>query len=185
MVAATRDAAQLIGRSDEIARLQSCWERAALGQQQVVVVTGEPGAGKTRVVFEFARAVATEATVLVGRCEREALVSYAPWVTVLQWIVRTTPLQVLRRHLAGVEAARELAHLVPEITTRIHVGKGTGSATPDGRRYLLFEATARLLAAAAQSAPLLLVIDDLHWADAGSLLYYGTSSARRVKPLSA
>jgi tetratricopeptide (TPR) repeat protein len=170
LLGACGEAAQLVGRNDEIGLLHSSWERTSQGQQQIVVVTGEPGAGKTRVVFEFARAVAAEATVLVGRCEREALIGYAPWVTILQWIVRATPLQILRRDLADVDAARELGHLVPEITTRIHIGKVTGSATPDGRRYLLFEATARLLAAAARRAPLLLVIDDLQWADAGSLL---------------
>jgi len=164
------EAIQLIGRDEEIELLQSSWNRASRGQQQIAAVTGEPGAGKTRLVLEFARSVAREATVLVGACDREALVAYAPWVTILQWIIRTTPSQALRRHLAGIEAASELAHLVPEITTRIHVGEAASVATPDGRRYHLFEATSQLLAAASRSAPILLVIEDLHWADRGSLL---------------
>ena len=170
VTAAPHQAVPLTGRANDIDRLRSSWERASRGQQQIVVVTGEPGAGKTRLVFEFARSVARESTVLVGRCDREALVAYAPWVTILQWMIRTTPLPALRRQLAGIEAAGELGHLVPEITTRIHVDEAARSASPDGRRYHLFEAASRLLAAASRGAPLLLVIDDLHWADPGSLL---------------
>jgi tetratricopeptide (TPR) repeat protein len=145
------------------------WERTVRGHQQIAVVTGEPGVGKTRLVVEFARSIATQATVFVGRCDREALVAYAPWVTILQWMIRTTPAQALRQHLAAIEAGSELAHIVPEITTRVHVD-APGSATPDGRRYRLFEAASQLLAAASRGAPILLVIDDLQWADRGSLL---------------
>ncbi|HVH54727.1 MAG TPA: AAA family ATPase [Vicinamibacterales bacterium] len=167
---APHEPVHLTGRDDEIDLLRSSWHRASRGQQQIVVVTGEPGVGKTRLALEFARSVAREATVLVGRCDREALVAYAPWVAILQWMVRTTPSQVLHHHLSGIEAGSELAHIVPEIATRIHVSDASRSLMPDGRRYLLFEATWQLLAAASRSAPILLVIDDLHWADRGSLL---------------
>ena len=165
------EAIALTGREEEIRHLRSSWERTSRGQQQIAVVTGEPGVGKTRLVLEFARSIAGQATVLVGRCDREALVAYAPWVAILQWMIRTTPAQVLRQHLAGVEAASELAQIVPEITTRIHIGAAPGSATPEGRRYHLFEAATELLAAASHSGPILLVVDDLHWADRGSLLF--------------
>ena len=165
------DAIRLIGREEEIRHLRSSWDRTSRGQQQIAVVTGELGVGKTRLVLEFARSIARQATVLVGRCDREALVAYAPWVAILQWMIRTTPAQVLRQHLAGVEAASELAQIVPEITTRIHIGAAPGSATPEGRRYHLFEAATQLLAAASHSGPILLLVDDLHWADRGSLLF--------------
>jgi tetratricopeptide (TPR) repeat protein len=164
------EAIHLTGRDEEINLLRTSWERTSQGQQQIAVVTGEPGIGKTRLVLEFARSVARQGTVLVGRCDREALVAYAPWVAILQWMIRTTPAQALRGHLTGIEAGSELAQLVPEISTRIHIGEAPGSATPDGRRFRLFEAASQLLAAASRSAPILLVIDDLHWADRGSLL---------------
>lgn len=170
LLTGAHDTLDLTGRGDEMKLLRSSWERTSCGQQQIAIVTGEPGVGKTRLVLEFARSIARHATVLVGRCDREALVAYAPWVAILQWMVRTTPAEPLRRHLAGVEAASELAHIVPEITTRIHIGDAPGSATPDGRRYRLFEAASQLLAAASHSAPILLLVDDLHWADRGSLL---------------
>ena len=164
-----REAIHLTGREEEISLLRSSWERTAQGQQQIAVVTGEPGVGKTRLVMEFARSIARHATVLVGRCDREALIAYAPWVPILQWMIRTTPAQALRRHLAGVEAAGELALIVPEIATRIHIG-APAPAAPDGSRYRLFEAASQLLAAASRGVPILAVIDDLHWADQGSLL---------------
>ena len=163
------EAVHLTGRGEELELLRSSWERAARGEQQLAVVTGEPGVGKTRLVVEFARSIARHAIVLVGRCDREALVAYAPWVTILQWMIRTTPAQALRQHLAAIDAGSELAQIVPEISTRIHIG-APGSATPDGRRYRLFEAASQLLAAASHGAPILLIIDDLHWADRGSLL---------------
>ena len=163
------EAVPLTGREEEIDLLRSSWERTARGQQQIAVVTGEPGVGKTRLVVEFARSIARHATVLVGRCDREPLVAYAPWVAILQWMIRNTPAPALRQHLAAIEAGSELAQIVPEIGTRIHIG-AAGSATPDGRRYRLFEVASQLLAAASREAPILLVIDDLHWADRGSLL---------------
>jgi len=166
----THEAVRLTGREEEIALLRSSWDRTVRGQQQIAVVTGEPGVGKTRLVVDFARSIARHATVLVGRCDREALVAYAPWVAILHWMIRTTPAEALRRLLAGIEAGSELAQIVPEITTRIHIGEAPGSAMPDGRRYRLFEAASQLLAATSRGAPILLVIDDLHWADRGSLL---------------
>lgn len=164
------DAIPFTGRDREIDLLRSRWECASRGEQQVVVVTGEPGVGKTRLVLEFAQTVARQATVLVGQCDREALVAYAPWVSILQWMIRTTPAQALRRHLAGIDGASELARIVPEITTRIHIAEASASAAPDGRRFRFFEASSHLIAAASQHAPILLLIDDVHWADQGSLL---------------
>lgn len=161
---------RLTGRDEEIDVLRAKWELASRGEQQIVVVTGEPGVGKTRLVLEFAGSVARQSTVLIGQCDREAIVAYAPWVAILQWMVRTTPVQALRRYLTGLDGVSELAQIVPEITTRIHVTHAPDSATPDGRRYRLFEVTSQLLAAASRSAPMLLVLDDLHWADQGSLL---------------
>jgi len=170
LTTSAHDAIRLTGREDEINRLRSTWERTFRGAQQIAIVTGEPGAGKTRLVVECARSVANHSTVLVGRCDREALVAYAPWVTILQWMIRTTPAETLRDQLASIETASELAQIVPEIATRIHIAETRTSVRPDGRRFRLFEAVSQLLAAASRRAPILLLIDDLHWADRGSLL---------------
>src|SRR5687768_8400371 len=168
-IAGASEQIHLVGREEEINSLRACWERTTGGQQQIAVVSGEPGVGKTRLVLEFAWSIARHATVLAGRCDREALLAYAPWVAILQRFIRTTPAPSVRRYLAAIDGVSELADIVPEIRTRVHI-PASGPATPDGRRYRLFEAVSQLLAAAAQSSPILLVIDDLHWADEGSLL---------------
>lgn len=169
LIGGASEVLHLIGRAEQVSVLQSCWDHSVAGQQKIAVISGEPGVGKTRLAHEFVRSHARHATVLAGRCDREALVAYAPWVAILQRMIRTTPAQALRRHLAGSEAGNDLAEIVPEIRTRIHVG-APAAATPEGRRYRLFEAVSQLLVSASQSAPILLVIDDLHWADQGSLL---------------
>jgi tetratricopeptide (TPR) repeat protein len=170
VAAGAPDPVVLTGREREMSVLRLAWERACRGQQQIVFVTGEPGIGKTRVVLEFARSVATRTTVLLGGCDREALVAYAPWMAILQWMIRTTPAQTLRRRLAGVEGSSELAQIVPDIAARIHISEACVPATADGRRYRMFEAVSDLLAAASRERPILLIIEDLHWADRGSLL---------------
>ena len=76
-VSATR-AARLVGRDRELDLLQHLWKEARGGEQKTVFLSGEPGVGKTRLDLEFSRSVAPHATVLLGRCDREALVAYAP-----------------------------------------------------------------------------------------------------------
>ena len=168
--AASRAEPVLTGREHERGLLERVWERACRGEQQVVLATGEPGIGKTRLALEFARSVARRATVLVGRCDREALVGYAPWIGILQWMIRTTPAEILRQRVAAIDASCELVEIVPELASRVHLGKPSVPTTPEGRRYRMFEAASELLAAASRRAPLLVLIDDLHWADRESLL---------------
>ena len=157
----------LTGRDGELELLERAWERTSAGQQQVVLVTGEPGIGKTRLALEFARRIAVRATVLVGRCDCEALVAYAPWIAILQWMIRTTAAETLRRRLAGIDGSTELVQIVPEIAARIHVGQPPVPVTPDGRRYRMFEAASETCSTASQGGPILLVIEDLQWADRG------------------
>src|SRR2546423_7495884 len=88
----------LVGRSAEMARLQTAWEPARAGQRQVVLVAGEPGIGKTRLAAEIARQVhAAGATVLFGRCDEGMGVAYQPFVEALSTYVRRTPDPVLGR----------------------------------------------------------------------------------------
>jgi class 3 adenylate cyclase/tetratricopeptide (TPR) repeat protein len=147
-----------VARSGELARIEAAHQAAARGEARVVAVAGEPGIGKTSLVAAGARRAHAEgASVLLGRCHAEALVPYEPFVEAL----RHLPTELL------AERADVLARVMPELAPNLV----SQSATDDpAARYLLFEAVARTLEAGSGSAPLVLVLEDLHWADAPTLL---------------
>ncbi len=160
----------LVGREDEWGQLKTAWERARAGRRQLVLVAGEPGIGKTRLVMEFARSVGPEATVLLGRCDQEALVPQQPFVEALEWYARECPPEVLEAQLADVDGVRELAQLIAPLARRVRTVADPVESNPEGRRYRLFEAVATLVSEIARARPLLVVLEDLHWADRPTLL---------------
>lgn len=160
----------LMGREAEWRTLAGRWDAARHGRQQLVVLTGEPGIGQTRLAFEFARSVSSNAAVLAGRCDREQLLPFAPFVEVLQRLVRELPAAILRERLEAVEGSIELSQLLPELATGGRRRSSSIPLTPEGRRYRMFEAFAGLLRATSRREPVLLVIEDVHWADRGSML---------------
>jgi DNA-binding SARP family transcriptional activator len=156
------DAAPFVGREAELAVLVAAWERAAAGARHVVMVTGEAGIGKTRLTTEAARRVsAVGGLVLFGRCDQEAIVPYQPLVEALDGYVSATPADQLPR--LGDEALAELATVLPSID---------GPRRPGGPapRARLFEAVTALVASVAAERPVLLVLDDMQWADGDTLL---------------
>jgi tetratricopeptide (TPR) repeat protein len=166
-----------VGRILEHSRLESIWKAAVTGERQLAFVIGEPGIGKTRLVAEFARELHEQgAEVLWGRSFEEALTPYQPFVQGLQHHIRWSSAEELREQL-GDDAA-VLARLVPELQTRIPVADAAAQ-DPDSERFRLFEAIGRLLACAER--PVLFVLDDLQWADQGTLLllrHLATDAAR-------
>jgi class 3 adenylate cyclase/DNA-binding SARP family transcriptional activator len=147
-----------VARAAELERLRAAWTAATAGEAQLVFLGGEPGIGKTSLAAQFAReAHASGATVLLGRCHAEALVPYEPFVEAL----RQLPAGMLREHRAALE------RLMPELTP---VGTAPVGSDDAAARSLLFDAVGRALAAAAREGPLVVVLDDLHWAEPPTLL---------------
>ena len=160
-----------LGRERELARMGEVWTRAAAGRRQLLLLAGEPGIGKTRLASEFATSRAESgATVLVGRCDEEALVAYQPFVEALSWYARVCPEPELRAQLAAVGGGGELGPLLPELLRRVSNLPTPPAMNPEGQRYRLFETVAELLAQASATRPMILVCDDLHWADKPTLL---------------
>jgi class 3 adenylate cyclase/tetratricopeptide (TPR) repeat protein len=158
-----------VGRTEDMARLRDAWDGVRAGQRRMVFVAGEPGIGKTRLALEFARAVhADGATVLFGRSSEETLIPYQPFVEGLQHYITACPLQVLWAQVG--RHSGELNRLVPELAERVPDLPPPVRGDPEGERYRLFEAVAALLASAGKVAPVLVVLDDLHWADKPTLL---------------
>ena len=161
----------LLGREREIELLEKAWTAASRGQQQVLLISGDPGQGKTRLALELARSVAQRATVLLAACDREALVPFAPFVTMLQWLLRGSADKTLRRYLKDVEGSSELVQLVPEIAKQVPRAPELLPATAEGRRFRMFEAFAQLLILISRDCPMLLLFEDFQWADTGSLIF--------------
>jgi DNA-binding SARP family transcriptional activator/tetratricopeptide (TPR) repeat protein len=159
-----------VGRQRELAALDEALADALAGRGRVVLLAGEPGIGKSRLAAELAaRAHARGAQVLIGRCwEAGGAPAYWPWVQVLRGYVREAEPDALRAQLGA--GAADLAQIVPELRERFPDLPVPRSLEPDAARFRLFDAAAQFLRKASQSRPLVLIMDDLHAADAPSLL---------------
>lgn len=159
----------LIGRQREMAQLQQRFADAVAGQMTVALVSGEPGIGKTRLLDEMAaQAHAAGARVLHGAAtEAEGMPPYLPFLEALGQHIRATPPDDLRAQ-TGANASI-LASLVPELHTRLGELPQTHVLPPEQARLRLYEAIGALLAAIAHEQPLVLQLDDLHWADPATL----------------
>lgn len=159
----------MFGRTQESATLNAAWARAKEGQRQFVLVSGEPGIGKTRLASEVGRAVHAEGgVVLLGTCDEDVNLPYQPFVQAVRHYVAHAREEVLAAHVR--EHKGELARLAPELAKRVTGLPAPQVAEAETERYLLFEAVAGLLSAASQQAPIILILDDLHWAGAPELL---------------
>ncbi|MEV6109057.1 AAA family ATPase [Streptomyces sp. NPDC051940] len=154
----------LIGRETELRSLREALARAGEGSPQSVVVSGEAGIGKTRLLDEFLdEARRGGATTAGGGCLElgaEGL-PFAPFATALRALYRELPDDV-ERAAAGREA--ELARLLPELAAAAPAHEGRGRYDGEGKARLL-ELTAQLLERLAESRTIVLAIEDLHWSD--------------------
>jgi class 3 adenylate cyclase/tetratricopeptide (TPR) repeat protein len=168
--AATEGLFGFFGRAAELEAILAAAKRAHTGgRPEVVLLEGEPGIGKTTLAAQGARTLHAEgATVLFGQCSEGLLVPYRPWVDALSHLVEHAPEQVLQEHVERHGAA--MSRAVPALARRIAgAAAEPGSGDADGERYALLEAIASLLRDAAQEQVVVLVLDDLQWADAASL----------------
>ena len=155
--------AAFIGRDDERLQLSDAWRAATEGTAQLAWVTGEPGIGKTTLLTEFAaRAVAEGAHAVYGASAESPVGSYQPFLEAMPFCVPDDLDQLPPR-------LWPLAHLLPGLADLAPAGATTDPREPGVAQFMVFEAVADLRAAAADTAPLLLVLDDLHWADGPTL----------------
>jgi tetratricopeptide (TPR) repeat protein len=156
-----------IGRGAERDTLTHAWHAARRGERRVVLVTGEPGIGKTTLTATAAHAAYEDgAIVLAGRCDEGLGVPYQPFVEALAHLARHA--RVKAADLGPL--AGELARLVPELSDQVRGLPAPMAAEPETERYRMFEAVAGWLSAMSASVPILLVIEDLHWAATPTLL---------------
>jgi DNA-binding CsgD family transcriptional regulator/tetratricopeptide (TPR) repeat protein len=168
------------GREAEVAALGQAYAEAAAGTARTVVVGAEAGGGKTRLVSEFARTVTDECLVVTGTCieQSAAALPYAPFTGILRSLVGILGADEIAAMLPAGRAG-QLAALLPEF------GAPPEGGAPELARARLFEAILGLFEALAGRQPLVVVAEDVHWADrsASDLLSFLVASLRECAVL--
>ncbi|TAK36629.1 MAG: helix-turn-helix transcriptional regulator [Chloroflexota bacterium] len=161
--------AVFVGRQREMALLQTHLESASSGQGCLAMLVGEAGIGKTRAAREFAGSARQQGVMVLSGSSLEGdwQPPYGPWVEALGEYARTTDPDLLRRQIGPGLAP--LAQLVPALRAAVPDVPPPALLSPDEERLRLFDAVIQLLLTLSQRQPVLLVLDDLHWADRDSL----------------
>jgi len=178
----------LAGRATELAALDAALATVQGGQGRVLLITGEPGSGRTRLLEEFARRAASSGfEVAQGQCyEGDGAPAFWPWSQILREVVRAAGDAELAE-AAGLEA-RQIARLVPDLAARL---PGTVALGPpsnrEPERFRIYDAVSVFLTRFSARQPLALLLDDLHRADVASLrlLRMLAKEARRARLLIA
>ena len=160
-----------VGRQREMGELKACLEGALSGQGRLVTLVGEPGIGKTRTAQELATyAGMRSAQVLWGRCyEEQGMPPYWPWVQAIRSYVREREPEQLRLEMDA--GAADIAEVVSDVKDRLPgLSPPPQLDNPEQARFRLFDSITAFLKTASLKQPLVLVLDDLQWADQPSLL---------------
>ena len=160
-----------VGRQREMGELKAALEDALSGRGRLVTLVGEPGIGKTRTARELATYAGLRgAQVLWGRCyEEQGVPSYWPWVQAIRSYVREREPEQLRSEMGA--GAADIAEIVSDVRERLpDLEQPPAQESPEQARCRLFDSITTFLKSASDSRPLVLMLDDLHWADKPSLL---------------
>ena len=171
------------GRTEELGVLRAAWSSAQEGHRVLALMAGEPGIGKTALTAELARHVhADGGRVLYGRWDEHVTAPYQAFREALDDYARACTDAVLRRDLDGL--AEEIARLCPEPARRAGASTAPPQAAAEAERFRLFESLDTWIRRVAARHPVLLILDDLQWADQPSLfLLPHLMRASRLTPL--
>jgi tetratricopeptide (TPR) repeat protein len=165
---------RLVGRAEELGEARELWRRAQEGRGHCLLFSGEPGSGKTRLAREvIVQATLDGAVVLSGACyEYEAATPYLPFVEAFRRWIREQKDDAKLKELLG-DSAPQIAKLAPEIEARAGTFPARHELPAHEERLLFFDAVTDLFARLAQRQSLFFYLDDLHWADSGTLWLLG------------
>jgi ABC-type oligopeptide transport system substrate-binding subunit/predicted Ser/Thr protein kinase len=158
---------RMVGRDHELQQARALWSRALAGEGQMLLVSGEPGIGKTRLIREMATQVeVTGGRSLVGASYAEGGTPYAPFAQMIREVLRNGP----RDGLDLPEFVwADVLTLAPELRSRHPDVPANPALDPQAEQQRLFENLLIFFTALSDQAPRLLVLEDAHWADSGSL----------------
>ncbi|HEY6418561.1 MAG TPA: AAA family ATPase [Candidatus Binataceae bacterium] len=165
------DETTFVGREAERTTLRRVLEQARGGRGGTAMVDGPAGVGKTRLVAEIcAEAARTGFLSIAGSCyDRDESVPFVPFVEILETALEQAGNQRAFRDALGKDAA-EITRLLPQLRRLFPDIPPPMELPPDQSRRVLFNAVAEFVRRAAENSPLLIFVDDLHWADEGTLL---------------
>ena len=160
-----------VGRERELGELKAALGESLNGNGRLVMLVGEPGIGKTRTAQELASYAETRgAQVLWGLCyEEEGAPPYWPWLQSIGSYIQGQDSSQLSS-LMGPGAAN-IAEMLPDLRDRLPDLPDPPALEPEQARFRLFDSVTTFLKNASQTQPLVIVLDDLHWADHASLLF--------------
>jgi DNA-binding CsgD family transcriptional regulator len=167
---AARAVSRLVGRDAEVGMLEAALTRALHGDGSSAVIVGEAGIGKTRLAQAVASAARDrQANVVWGRCyEGDGAPAFWPWLQIVRGLLKQLDNATLAATLTS--DASIVAQLVPEVRERLPGLAEPTLLSPDQARFRLFEAINRFLASMADRQAIVLIVDDVHWADQPSFL---------------
>lgn len=163
------DRTPFVGRELELMELSGLLDRAAAGDGGLVLLGGEPGVGKSRLVEEIVATATGRFRVLVGHCyESGRDLPYMPWVELIEAAMSDTDPNELRRSLG--DEAPEFARLVPELRRLLADIPPPVELPPEQQRRYTFNSIREYVNRVSRNQPRLFVLEDLHWADESTLL---------------
>ena len=159
-----------VGRQKEMGDLKAGLEDVLSGRGRMMTLVGEPGIGKTRTSQELATYAGLRgAKVLWGRCyEEQGVPPYWPWVQAIRSYVRDAEPEKLSTEMGA--GAADIAEVVSDVKTQLPGLQPAPQLEPEQARFRLFDSITAFLRSASEARPLVVVLDDLHWADKPSLL---------------
>jgi len=175
LIAAERGLTPLVGRDEELAHLEACFQRLKGGLPQVVALVGESGSGRSRLIYEFKQRIAGEPIVFEARCSGlSQRTPYYPWLVMLQQYFDLgidTPTQCACERLAqklaqlGPKAERGAPYLCRMLSLP---AAGLDDVPAEDTKRETYEAVASIFKLESMRAPVVIVIEDLHWSDEAS-----------------
>lgn len=173
-IAAERGLTPLVGRDQELAQLEGCYERVKGHLPQVVQVIGETGAGRSRLVHELKERLAPEPTIFEARCAAlNQRVPYFPWATMLHQYFGLGDDDTIERAREKIE--QQLARIdlndgrnADFLMRLLSLSEGSDDLPVDDVKRATFEAIGNILYEESQRAPVIVIIEDLHWMDDAS-----------------
>ena len=153
-----------VGRVAEFELLKNCWDAVRAGVRHGLLVSGEPGIGKTQFTTRAAQEFhVSGGLVLFGHCSQELAAPYGAWIQALSPFVEHASDELLTAYVA--RHGGELSRVVPGLVRRLSRCPPPRQTDPESERYLLFSAVVGLLEHASEVAPTVLLLEDLHWGD--------------------